>query len=69
MTRGPNKTKTQQVRFKATPMMRLYLEDIRQTGLYGSTEGEVAERLVSQGIAKLIEQTVIALRKPPSEEH
>lgn len=67
MARKPNKNPSKPVKFRATPGIRAYLEDIRATDLYGATESEVAQRLVTQGIALLIQQGVIKRRGSESE--
>jgi hypothetical protein len=63
MTRPRNPLAGTQERFTANRVIRGYLEDLVQTGLYGRSPGEAAERLVSQGIERLIEQGVL-IRKP-----
>jgi hypothetical protein len=63
MTRPRNPLTGTQERFTANRLIRSYLEDLVQTGLYGRLPGEAAERLVSQGIERLIEKGVLT-RKP-----
>jgi hypothetical protein len=63
MTRPRNPLTGTQERFTANRLIRSYLEDLVQTGLYGRSAGEAAERLVSQGIERLIEKGVLR-RKP-----
>lgn len=47
-------------------MIEAYLEQLVKTGLYGRTGGEAAERLVSQGIERLIREGT--LTKVPDTE-
>lgn len=43
----------------ATPKMARYLDDLVETGLYGSTRSEVATRLVTRGLEVVIERGVV----------
>lgn len=62
MPRKRNPLATVQERFSGNSLIRAYLNDLVQTGLYGRTPGEAAERLVSQGIEQLIERRVLTRR-------
>ncbi len=62
MGRKKNPLGTVQERFSGNRIIRAYLEDLVTTGLYGRSAGEAAERLVSQGIQRAIEQGTIAKR-------
>ena len=67
MPRKPNPLQTVQERFSGNLVIRAYLQELVRTGLYGRTPGEVAERLVSQGIERLIQQGVLGRRPSRSE--
>jgi len=67
MARNKNPVGTVQERFSGNRLIRAYLQDLVQTGLYGRTAGEAAERLVSQGIQRAIEQGTIS-RRPPLDQ-
>jgi len=62
MARKKNPLGTVQERFSGNRLIREYLEDLVRTGFYGRSPGEAAERLISQGIQRAIEQGVIARR-------
>lgn len=62
MTRPPNKKKSNTVRITINPMVRLYIDDLLASGLYGSTDGEAAKKLVIDGIESAIERRLIEKR-------
>jgi hypothetical protein len=64
MPRPKNALGTVQERFSGNRIIRAYLEDLVKTGLYGRSRGEVAERMVSQGIERLIKRGTITRRTP-----
>jgi hypothetical protein len=68
MARKKNPLGTVQERFSGNRLIRGYLQDLVHTGLYGRTSGEVAERLVSQGIQHAIAQGTIQRRAPAEED-
>jgi hypothetical protein len=67
MARNKSPVGTVQERFSGNWLIRAYLQDLVQTGLYGRTPGEAAERLVSQRIQRAIEQGIIS-RRPPLDQ-
>ncbi len=46
-----------------TARLALYLDDLVKQGLHGSTRDEVAERLVSLAVARLIAYGVLQVRR------
>jgi hypothetical protein len=62
MGRKKNPLGTVKERFSGNRLIRAYLQDLVATGLYGRSPPEAAERLVSQGIQRAIEQGTIARR-------
>jgi hypothetical protein len=62
MPRKKNPLGTVKERFSGNRMIRAYLNDLAQTGLYGRTPSEAAERLVSEGIQRAIERGTITRR-------
>ncbi len=64
MARSHNPLKAKQLRYSGNEIVEAYLEEIVLTGLFGRTPGEVAERLVSQGIERLIREGTIKRRTP-----
>jgi hypothetical protein len=61
--RKANKVKTEYVRVSTTPKMWKHLEALVLTELYGKTEAEVAERLLSERIRALIVEGTLKPRK------
>ncbi len=59
MARPRNPLGSVQLRFSGNHLIEQYLTALVQTGLYGRSPGEAAERLVSQSIEKLVQQGVI----------
>lgn len=60
MARTPNKLDTVEVTIRTTPPVAAYLDDLVQTGLYGKSRSEAAERLVTRGIEALISEGTLA---------
>lgn len=56
MGRTPNKLDTVEVTLRTTPQVAKYLDDLLNSGLYGKTRSEVAERLVTREIEALIRE-------------
>jgi hypothetical protein len=56
MPKRPNKVPTKTVTISTTPQVWKYLGQLVSKGIYGKTEAEVAERLVSKGIDDLIDK-------------
>jgi hypothetical protein len=54
--------KAKQLRYSGNAIIEAYLTDLKNTGLYGRSEGEVSERLVSRGIEDAIQKGVISRR-------
>ena len=61
MARTPNKLDTVEVTIRTTPPVAAYLDDLVQTGLYGKSRSEAAERLVTRGIEALISEGTLAI--------
>jgi hypothetical protein len=68
MSRSRNPLGAKQLRYSGNRVIAEYLEEMVKTGLYGRTPGEAAERLVSQGIERLIQQGTIRRRTPQGGE-
>ena len=62
MARKKNPLESVSIRFSGNRVIVEYLSDLVKTGLYGRTPGEAAERLVSQGLERLIEQRTLSRR-------
>lgn len=62
MARKKNLLGTLQLRFSGNRLIWAYLNDLVNSGLYGRTPGEAIERLVSQGIERLIEAGALSRR-------
>jgi len=56
MARKRNQVATVSITISTTPAVAAYLDDLVQTGLYGKTPSEAAERLVSRGLERLIHE-------------
>ena len=54
MPRAENPIATVIVKVSTTEAVKAYLEELVPTGLYGKTVPEVADRLISEGIRRLI---------------
>ena len=61
MARTPNKLDTVEVTIRTTPPVAAYLDELVQTGLYGKSRSEAAERLVTRGIEALISEGTLAI--------
>ena len=55
MARDKNSIQTAEVRISTTPIMVKYLQQLVDTGLYGKTKAEAAERLLSDEVKKLLQ--------------
>jgi hypothetical protein len=62
MARQKNPIATKQLKYPGNRLLELYLDDLVRTGFYGRTASEVAERLVSRGIKKAIQDHEIEKR-------
>ena len=56
MTRPRNVLTARQLKYSGNSIVQEYLAELVKTGLYGRTPGEAAERLISQGIERLIKE-------------
>jgi hypothetical protein len=56
MTRPHNALTARQLKYSGNRIVEQYLVELVKTGLYGRTPGEAAERLISQGIERLIKE-------------
>jgi hypothetical protein len=61
MPRKPNSAPTAKITISTTPQIYGYLQQLVRTGLYGKNPAEAAERLVSEGIGRLVDKPVIKL--------
>jgi hypothetical protein len=66
MAHPPNQLETAQLRISTTNAVVAYLKDLVATGLYGRHHTDAAERLLAQGIERLIQQGTL---KPLSTEN
>jgi hypothetical protein len=63
MARKPNSIKTAPITISTTPPIVGYLEELVDTGFYGKTPADAAERLVGNSIQSLIRDgTLLKLR-------
>jgi hypothetical protein len=60
MTRPRNVLTARQLKYSGNRLIEEYLAELVKTGLYGRTPAEAAERLVSQGIERLIKEGTLA---------
>jgi hypothetical protein len=65
MPHPPNQLETSQLRISTTKAVVAYLKELVSTGLYGRHHTDAAERLIAQGIERLLEQGML---KPISNE-
>jgi hypothetical protein len=63
MGRRQNHLKTVPTTIATTDVQRAYLATLVKTGLYGKNEADAAERLVSGGLERLIQDGMIQLLK------
>jgi len=56
MAHPPNQLKSTPLRISTTHAVVAYLKDLVATGLYGRHHTDAAERLLAQGIERLIQQ-------------
>jgi hypothetical protein len=68
MAQTPKKLKSKQMRYSGNRLIDLYLSDLVDTGLFGRSPGEAAERLVSQGIDRAIGNGTIKRRSATENE-
>jgi hypothetical protein len=61
MSKSSNQLKTVRLRLSTTTAVVGYLQELVATGLYGRHHTEAAERLISQGIEKLIHQGTLRI--------
>lgn len=54
MAKPRNPVRSEKFTITTTPRVRLYLEQLVATGLYGKNAAEAADRLLSRGIEALI---------------
>lgn len=59
MPRAPNLVETVQVRISTTPMVEERLAALVRTGLYGKNTAEAAERLVAEGLIKILREGLL----------
>ncbi len=55
MARAKNRIPTQELTVSTNPQVQAYLQDLVDSGTYGNSEAEAAERLIARGIEQLIE--------------
>jgi hypothetical protein len=65
MPHPPNQLETSQLRISTTKAVVAYLKELVSTGLYGRHHTDAAERLIAQGIERLLEQGIL---KPISND-
>ena len=59
MPRRPNAIATVVVKVSTTPLAAAYLDELVATGLYGKTQPEAAERLITRSLEALVESGVL----------
>ena len=55
------------IHIRASAEIVAYLEELAEIGIHGKTPSEVAKSLIGQGVERLIENRVIAIR--PRDSH
>jgi hypothetical protein len=68
MPKTPKALRAKKINFSGTQMTWDYLTDLMNTGNFGRSPGEAAERLVSQGVEDAIARQKIPRRPPISSE-
>jgi hypothetical protein len=59
MPHPPNQLETAHLRISTTKAVVEYLKELVSTGLYGRHHTDAAERLIAQGIERLLEQGML----------
>lgn len=67
MARTKNQLETASVTLSTTPPVLAYLKQLVASGLYGKSPPEAAERLVAQGIERLIREGTLTRLQEPSK--
>jgi len=57
--RPPNQIESTQLRLSTTPQVYALLERLVESGLYGKGPPEAAERLISEGLQRLLKEGVL----------
>ena len=71
MARKQNAIETVTITISTTPPIRKHLEKLVESGLYGKSAPEAAERLIARGIEDLLREGKLkpaALKRPPLKE-
>jgi len=67
MPRGRNTLETVKVTLSTTPQVRDYLKALVDSGLYGKTASEAADRLIARGVEQLVRDGILALKQSGAE--
>jgi hypothetical protein len=67
MPRRTNPLRYKQLRYGGNLRIEEYLRDLAKTGIYGGSDGEVAARLIGQGIERAIRNGIIKKREDPPD--
>jgi hypothetical protein len=60
--RAKNRIPTQELSISTNPQVFTYLQDLVDSGTYGNSEAEAAERLIVRGIEQLIKNGQLGRR-------
>jgi hypothetical protein len=63
MSHPPNQLKTVPLRISTTPHVVEYLKELVATGLYGRHHTEAAERLIAQGLERLLRESTLSRKR------
>lgn len=69
MAHPPNQLETVQLRISTTRAVVSYLKELVSTGLYGRHHTDAAERLIAQGIERLVQQGTLKAVSVEKEQH
>ena len=57
--RKPNSIGTVTIKVSTNPIIENYLEQLARTGLYGKNPAEAAERLIAEGVGRLLDDSLL----------
>ena len=69
MPKPPNQLQTVLVRISTTQSVVDYLKGLVSTGLYGRNHTEAAERILTRGIERLLQDGTLQRSNPNSEKN
>lgn len=67
MARKPNQIEAVGLKFSTTPQVKLHLEQLVRTGLYGRTTSDAVDRLLGEALRRLMQEGILR-RQPQSDD-